>query len=92
MVIVTSHEARPLKFAQHVPNLQKYCILRNVNDITPLVVIHSKGLLLFTIITELQISSGPGPSVRLSCLDTLIAIVPLFKHFDSVFINVYTLG
>ena len=75
-----------------MPNLEKYCILRNVTNFTSLVVIHSKGLLLFAIITELQVSSGPGPSVQLSCLDTLIAIVPLFKHFDSVFINVYTLG
>ena len=92
MVTVTSPEAKPLNVLQEVPNLDKYRILRDVADFMSRVATHSKGLLRFAIITELRVSSGPGPGVQLACLDMSLVIIPFFKRFESVIITVYTLA
>ena len=92
MVTGTSLEAKPLKFAQQVLNLNKYRILRDVANFALLVATQPEGLLRFTIIMDLQVSGGPGPGVQLACLDMSLAIAPRFKDFESVVITVSTLA
>ena len=56
-------ETKPLKFVLHVLNLDKYRILMDVANFVSLVVIHSKGLIRFVIIMELQVGNGSDEGI-----------------------------
>jgi DNA excision repair protein ERCC-2 len=105
MITTTSLEAKPLKFAYsrlssllrtlQVPNLDDYNALADVADFASLVATYSEGLPRFAIIMEPNGSSIPGssdPVIQLACLDSSLAIAPLFKRFGSVIITSGTLS
>jgi len=105
MITTTSLEAKPLKFAYsrlssllrtlQVPNLDDYNALTDVADFASLIATYSEGLPRFAIIMEPNGSSIPGasdPVIQLACLDSSLAIAPLFKRFGSVIITSGTLS
>jgi len=102
MITTTSLEAKPLKFAHsrlssllrtlQVPNLDDFNALCDVADFASLVATYSEGLPRFAIIMEPTIAGGPNPGIQLACLDSSLAIAPLFKRFGSVVITSGTLS
>ncbi len=108
MVTTTSLEAKPLKFSYtrlssllrtlQVPNLDEYDALTDVADFASLVATYSEGLPRFAVIMEPDVGGGgvggPGdnPGIQLACLDSSLAIAPLFKRFGSVIITSGTLS
>jgi len=102
MITTTSLEAKPLKFAYsrlssllrtlQVPNLDDFNALTDVADFASLVSTYSEGLPRFAIIMEPQVAGGPNPGIQLACLDSSLAIAPLFKRFGSVVITSGTLS
>ncbi|KAL7521017.1 hypothetical protein ACHAWX_005712 [Stephanocyclus meneghinianus] len=105
MITTTSLEAKPLKFAYsrlasllrtlQVPNLDDFNSLTDVADFATLVATYSEGPPKFAIIMEPNGSSIPGasdPVIQLACLDSSLAIAPLFKRFGSVIITSGTLS
>ena len=96
----TSLEARPLKFAYsrlnsllrtlQVSNLDEFNALSDVADFSTLLATYSEGIAKFAIIMEPNGSIIPGanePVIQLACLDSSLAIAPLFKRFESVIIT-----
>jgi len=85
-----------------VPNLDDYDALTDVADFASLVATYSEGLPRFAIIMEPDVgfggSAAPGgtggdnPGIQLACLDSSLAIAPLFKRFGSVIITSGTLS
>jgi DNA excision repair protein ERCC-2 len=105
MVTTTSLEAKPLKFAYtrlssllrtlQVPNLDDFNALSDVADFATLIATYAEGQAKFAIIMEPNGSSIPGasdPVIQLACLDSSLAIAPLFKRFGSVIITSGTLS
>lgn len=102
MITTTSLEAKPLKFAHsrlssllrtlQVPNLDEFNALTDVADFASLVSTYSEGLPRFAIIMEPNVEGGPNPGIQLACLDSSLAIAPLFKRFGSVVITSGTLS
>jgi DNA excision repair protein ERCC-2 len=105
MVTTTSLEVKPLKFAYtrlssllrtlQVPNLDDFNALSDVADFATLIATYSEGQAKFAIIMEPNGSSIPGasdPVIQLACLDSSLAIAPLFKRFGSVIITSGTLS
>jgi DNA excision repair protein ERCC-2 len=101
----TSLEAKPLKFAYsrlssllrtlQVSNLEEFNSLADVADFASLLSAYSEGVAKFAIIMEPNGSSVPGaldPVIQLACLDSSLAIAPLFKRFGSVIITSGTLS
>jgi len=101
----TSLEAKPLKFAYsrlnsllqtlQVTNLDDFNSLTDVADFATLLSTYSEGIARFAIIMEPNGSSIPGmiePVIQLACLDSSLAISPLFKRFSSVIITSGTLS
>lgn len=101
----TSLEAKPLRFAYsrlnsllrtlQVSNLDDFGSLSDVADFATLLATYSEGIARFAIIMEPNGSSIPGasdPCIQLSCLDSSLAIAPLFKRFGSVVITSGTLS
>jgi DNA excision repair protein ERCC-2 len=101
----TSLEAKPLRFAYsrlnsllrtlQVSNLDDFNSLGDVADFSTLLATYSEGVAKFAIIMEPNGSSIPGatdPSIQLSCLDSSLAIAPVFKRFSSVVITSGTLS
>lgn len=101
----TSLEAKPLKFAYsrlssllrtlQVSNLDDFNALTDVADFATLLSSYSEGVAKFAIIMEPNGSSIPGasdPVIQLACLDSSLAIAPLFKRFGSVIITSGTLS
>eukprot|EP00934_Nitzschia_sp_Nitz4_P005055 Nitzschia sp. Nitz4//scaffold55_size114948//63607//66252//NITZ4_003904-RA/size114948-snap-gene-0.175-mRNA-1//1//CDS//3329554539//5045//frame0 len=101
----TSLEAKPLRFAYsrlnsllrtlQVTNVDDFGSLSDVADFATLLATYSEGIARFAIIMEPNGSSIPGasdPSIQLSCLDSSLAIAPLFKRFGSVVITSGTLS
>jgi DNA excision repair protein ERCC-2 len=101
----TSLEAKPLKFAYsrlasllrtlQVSNLDDFNALTDVADFSTLLATYSEGVAKFAIIMEPNGSSIPGavdPVIQLACLDSSLAIAPLFKRFGSVIITSGTLS
>lgn len=101
----TSLEAKPLRFAYsrlnsllrtlQVSNLDDFNSLTDVADFATLLATYSEGVAKFAIIMEPNGSSIPGasdPCIQLSCLDSSLAIAPLFKRFGSVVITSGTLS
>eukprot|EP00980_Cylindrotheca_fusiformis_P007091 scaffold1489_cov194-Cylindrotheca_fusiformis.AAC.1 len=93
----TSLEVKPLRFSYsrlssllrtlQVSNLDDFNALTDVADFATLLATYSEGIARFAIIMEPNGSSIPGasdPSIQLSCLDSSLAIAPLFKRFGSV--------
>jgi len=102
MITTTSLEAKPLKFAHsrlssllrtlQVPNLDDFNALTDVADFASLVATYSEGLPRFAIIMEAAVGGTPNPGIQLACLDSSLAIAPLFKRFGSVIITSGTLS
>ncbi|KAL7539782.1 hypothetical protein ACHAXR_010598, partial [Thalassiosira sp. AJA248-18] len=102
MITTTSLEAKPLKFTYsrlssllrtlQVPNLDDFNALTDVADFASLVSTYSEGLPRFAIIMEPTVNGGPNPGIQLACLDSSLAIAPLFKRFGSVVITSGTLS
>mmetsp|Transcript_21455 Transcript_21455/g.46613 ORF Transcript_21455/g.46613 Transcript_21455/m.46613 type:complete len:871 (-) Transcript_21455:228-2840(-) len=102
MITTTSLEAKPLKFTYsrlssllrtlQVPNLDDFNALTNVADFASLVATYSEGLPRFAIIMEPNVGGTPNPGIQLACLDSSLAIAPLFKRFGSVIITSGTLS
>lgn len=105
MITTTSLEVKPLKFAYtrlssllrtlQVPNLDDFTALSDVADFATLIATYSEGQPKFAIIMEPNGSSIPGasdPVIQLACLDSSLAIAPLFKRFGSVIITSGTLS
>lgn len=101
----TSLEAKPLKFCYsrlssllrtvQVSNLDEFNALTDVADFATLLSTYSEGVAKFAIIMEPNGSSIPGavdPVIQLACLDSSLAIAPLFKRFGSVIITSGTLS
>lgn len=101
----TALEAKPLRFAYsrlasllrtlEVSNLDEFNALTDVADFATLLATYSEGVAKFAIIMEPNGSSIPGavdPVIQLSCLDSSLAIAPLFKRFGSVVITSGTLS
>lgn len=101
----TSLEAKPLRFAYsrlssllrtlQVSNLDDFRALTDVADFATLLSTYSEGVARFAIIMEPNGSSIPGavdPVIQLACLDSSLAIAPLFKRFGSVIITSGTLS
>lgn len=101
----TSLEAKPLKFAYsrlnsllrtlQVSNLDDFNALSDVADFATLLATYSEGIPKFAIIMEPNGTSIPGitdPVIQLACLDSSLAIAPLFKRFTSVIITSGTLS
>ena len=101
----TSLEAKPLRFAYsrlssllrtlQVSNLDDYNALTDVADFASLLATYSEGIAKFAIIMEPNSSAIPGatdPVIQLACLDSSLAIAPLFKRFGSVIITSGTLS
>lgn len=101
----TSLEAKPLRFAYsrlnsllrtlQVSNLDEFNSLGDVADFSTLLATYSEGVAKFAIILEPNGSSIPGaldPCIQLSCLDSSLAIAPVFKRFSSVVITSGTLS
>lgn len=102
MITTTSLEAKPLKFTYsrlssllrtlQVPNLDDFNALTDVADFASLVATYSEGLPRFAIIMEPTVEGTPNPGIQLACLDSSLAIAPLFKRFGSVVITSGTLS
>ena len=102
MITTTSLEAKPLKFSYsrlssllrtlQVPNLDDFNALTDVADFASLVATYSEGLPRFAIIMEPTVEGTPNPGIQLACLDSSLAIAPLFKRFGSVVITSGTLS
>jgi DNA excision repair protein ERCC-2 len=101
----TSLETKPLKFAYsrlssllrtlQVSNLDDYNALTDIADFVSLLATYSEGVAKFAIIMEPNSSAIPGvtdPVIQLACLDSSLAIAPLFKRFGSVIITSGTLS
>jgi DNA excision repair protein ERCC-2 len=101
----TSLETKPLRFAYsrlnsllrtlQVSNLDDFNSLGDVADFATLLATYSEGVAKFAIIMEPNGSSIPGaidPCIQLCCLDSSLAIAPLFKRFGSVIITSGTLS
>lgn len=101
----TSLEAKPLRFAYsrlssllrtlQVSNLDDFNSLTDIADFATLLATYSEGIAKFAIIMEPNGSSIPGasdPCIQLSCLDSSLAIAPLFKRFGSIVITSGTLS
>jgi len=101
----TSLEAKPLRFAYsrlssllrtlQVSNLDDFNALTDVADFASLLATYSEGVAKFAIIMEPNGSSITGatdPVIQLACLDSSLAIAPLFKRFGSVIITSGTLS
>lgn len=101
----TSLEAKPLRFAYsrlssllrtlQVSNLDDFNALTDIADFSSLLATYSEGIAKFAIIMEPNGSSIPGatdPVIQLACLDSSLAIAPLFKRFGSVIITSGTLS
>ena len=96
----TSLEAKPLRFAYsrlnsllrtlQVANMDDFNSLGDVADFSTLLATYSEGVAKFAIIMEPNGSIIPGasdPCIQLSCLDSSLAIAPIFKRFSSVIIT-----
>ena len=102
MITTTSLEAKPLKFSYsrlssllrtlQVPNLDDFNALTDIADFASLVATYSEGLPRFAIIMEPTVGGTPNPGIQLACLDSSLAIAPLFKRFGSVVITSGTLS
>eukprot|EP00523_Entomoneis_sp_CCMP467_P007888 CAMPEP_0168720800 /NCGR_PEP_ID=MMETSP0724-20121128/1753_1 /TAXON_ID=265536 /ORGANISM="Amphiprora sp., Strain CCMP467" /LENGTH=844 /DNA_ID=CAMNT_0008767421 /DNA_START=1 /DNA_END=2532 /DNA_ORIENTATION=- len=101
----TSLEAKPLRFAYsrlssllrtlQVSNLDDFNALTDVADFASLLATYSEGIAKFAIVMEPNGSNIPGatdPVIQLACLDSSLAIAPLFKRFGSVIITSGTLS
>ncbi len=101
----TSLEARPLRFAYsrlnsllrtlQVSNLDDFNALSDVADFATLLATYSEGVAKFAIIMEPNGSNIPGasdPVIQLACLDSSLAMSPIFKRFGSVIITSGTLS
>ncbi|VEU35337.1 unnamed protein product [Pseudo-nitzschia multistriata] len=101
----TSLEAKPLRFAYsrlnsllrtlQVSNMDEFNSLGDVADFSTLLATYSEGVAKFAIIMEPNGSNIPGasdPCIQLSCLDSSLAIAPVFKRFSSVIITSGTLS
>jgi DNA excision repair protein ERCC-2 len=101
----TSLESKPLRFCYsrlasllrtlQVSNLDDFNALTDVADFATLLATYSEGIAKFAIILEPNGSSIPGaidPVIQLACLDSSLAIAPLFKRFGSVVITSGTLS
>lgn len=101
----TSLEAKPLRFAYsrlssllrtlQVSNLDDFHSLTDVADFATLLSTYSEGVAKFAIIMEPNGSSIPGatdPVIQLACLDSSLAVAPVFKRFGSVIITSGTLS
>jgi DNA excision repair protein ERCC-2 len=101
----TSLEVKPLRFSYsrlssllrtlQVSNLDEFNSLTDIADFATLLATYSEGIARFAIIMEPNGSSIPGasdPSIQLSCLDSSLAIAPLFKRFGTVVITSGTLS
>jgi DNA excision repair protein ERCC-2 len=101
----TSLETKPLQFAYsrlssllrtlQVSNLDDFNALTDVADFASLLATYSEGVAKFAIIMEPNSSAIPGatdPVIQLACLDSSLAIAPLFKRFGSVIITSGTLS
>ena len=101
----TALETKPLRFAYsrlssllrtlEVSNLDDFNSLTDVADFATLLATYSEGVAKFAIIMEPNGSSIPGavdPVIQLACLDSSLAIAPLFKRFGSVVITSGTLS
>ena len=101
----TSLETKPLRFAYsrlssllrtlQVSNLDDFNALTDVADFATLLATYSEGIAKFAIVMEPNGSSIPGatdPVIQLACLDSALAIAPLFKRFGSVVITSGTLS
>lgn len=101
----TSLESKPLRFAYsrlasllrtlQVSNLDEFGSLTDVADFCSLLAAYSEGVAKFAIIMEPNGSNIPGatdPVIQLACLDSSLAIAPLFKRFGSVIITSGTLS
>jgi DNA excision repair protein ERCC-2 len=78
-----------------VSNLDEFNSLTDVADFVTLLASYSEGIAKFAIIMEPNGSSVPGavdPVIQLACLDSSLAIAPLFKRFGSVIITSGTLS
>jgi DNA repair helicase (rad3) len=101
----TSLEAKPLRFAYsrlnsllrtlQVSNLDDFNSLSDVADFATLLATYSEGVPRFAVILEPNGTTIPGvtdPVLQLACLDSSLAIAPLFKRFGSVIITSGTLS
>ena len=101
----TSLEQKPLRFAYsrlssllrtlQVSNLDDFNALTDVADFSTLLASYSEGVAKFAVIMEPNGSAIPGasdPVIQLACLDSSLAIAPLFKRFGSVIITSGTLS
>jgi DNA excision repair protein ERCC-2 len=101
----TSLESKPLRFCYsrlasllrtlQVSNLDDFNALTDIADFATLLATYSEGIAKFAIILEPNGSSIPGvtdPVIQLACLDSSLAIAPLFKRFGSVVITSGTLS
>jgi len=101
----TSLEAKPLRFAYsrlnsllrtlQVANMDDFNSLGDIADFSTLLATYSEGVAKFAIIMEPNGSNIPGasdPCIQLSCLDSSLAIAPIFKRFSSVIITSGTLS
>jgi DNA excision repair protein ERCC-2 len=101
----TSLEAKPLRFCYsrlasllrtlQVSNLDEFNALTDIADFATLLATYSEGIAKFAIIMEPNGSSIPGatdPVIQLACLDSSLAIAPIFKRFGSVIITSGTLS
>ena len=96
----TSLETKPLRFSYsrlnsllrtlQVSNIDDFNSLGDVADFSTLLATYSEGVAKFAIIMEPNGSNIPGasdPCIQLSCLDSSLAIAPIFKRFSSVIIT-----
>ncbi len=96
----TTLETKPLRFAYsrlnsllrtlQVSNMDDFNSLGDVADFSTLLATYSEGVAKFAIIMEPNGSNIPGaidPCIQLSCLDSSLAISPIFKRFSSVIIT-----
>mmetsp|Transcript_8985 Transcript_8985/g.22241 ORF Transcript_8985/g.22241 Transcript_8985/m.22241 type:complete len:815 (-) Transcript_8985:62-2506(-) len=101
----TSLETKPLRFAYsrlnsllrtlQVSNMDDFNSLGDVADFSTLLATYSEGVAKFAVIMEPNGSNIPGasdPCIQLSCLDSSLAIAPIFKRFSSVIITSGTLS
>ena len=101
----TSLESKPLRFAYsrlssllrtlQVSNLDDFNALTDVADFASLLASYSEGVAKFAIIMDPNSSAIAGatdPVIQLTCLDSSLAIAPLFKRFGSVIITSGTLS
>lgn len=102
LVTSTALEAKTLKFAHsrlssllrtlRVPNLDAFAALLDVADFAALVATYSEGTSRFAIVMEPRVAGGPNPGIHLACLDSALAIAPVFERFKSVIITSGTLS